>query len=739
MPPTAQLPPVPDVELDDSSEVVHLRAGATSVVCALAPTTFPWVVHWGPDLGEIDDHGLAALVRAVMPPVGDSLVYSLPEVSVLPELACGWLGRPGLTGSREGRAWAIRCDAVIHQIEVAGSPAWPAGPNGAVRLRSVGTDANGALEVASELELHPSGVVRLLASVRNMGADAYEVQALLPALPVPSTADELLDMAGRHTVERTPQRKPFDMGEWLREARGGRPGHDSATLLCAGETGFDFATGRVWGVHLAYSGNQLVAAERTFNGWRVLRGGELLMAGEVRLGPGERYDSPALVASWGDGLDALSGRLHRYVRDRTQHPRTPRPVLLNTWEAVYFDHQIERLTALAEHAARVGVERFVLDDGWFRGRRDDSRGLGDWYVDENLWPDGLSPLVDRVRELGMEFGLWFEPEMINLDSDLARTHPEWIFDAGHGVGLPSRHQHVLDLGHPEAYAFVLDRISELVDRYAIAYLKWDHNRPLLDAGHAPTGAPGIRQHTLALYRMLDALKRRHPGLEIESCCGGGGRIDLGILERTDRVWASDCIDPHQRHGIQRWTSLLLPPELVGTHIGTAEDHCSDRHYALDFRAGTALWGHLGLELDLTSLTEAELGDVAAWVALHKQLRPLLHSGRVVHRDPANPALRLEGVVADDAGEAVYVLKCLEYPLTVPLGVFTLPGLDPAATYAITVEQPTVHRPDQGRPPWMAAPIELPGRVLDAVGLQAPYLRPDRLIIVRATRVSEADR
>ncbi len=290
----------------------------------------------------------------------------------------------------------------------------------------------------------------------------------------------------------------------------------------------------------------------------------------------------------------FSHRFHRFLRARPQHPERPRPVLLNTWEAVYFDMDLPKLLQLAERAAELGIERYVLDDGWFRHRHNDRAGLGDWFVDESVWgPDGLHPLVDRVRELGMEFGLWFEPEAINPDSDLARTHPAWVLQTNHGPGPDSRYQQMLDLGHPEAYQYVLERISALVAEYGIAYLKWDHNRALVDAGHTPSGRPGVHAQTRAFHRMLAELKTRHPGLEIESCAGGGGRVDLGVIEHTDRVWVSDCIDAHERHRMVRWTGLTLPPELMGTHVGSGADHTTHRSHELAFRAGTALWGHLG--------------------------------------------------------------------------------------------------------------------------------------------------
>jgi alpha-galactosidase len=727
------------------TSLVHLRRGGTSVVLRLDPDALPGVLHWGPDLGEVTESELTGLGMALQMPYVDSPIASQAVVAVLPQHSSGWPGRPGLLGSREGRAWSIAFDAVTSVVEEAGTPGWPDGPAGAVRLRSVATDSPGELEVEVQLQLIASGLVRVRAQVRNLGSQAYEVRLLEPALPVPAEAGELLDMTGRYSHERTPQRRPFDMGHWVREAWGGRPGHDSATVLCAGRAGFGFRSGRVWGVHVAYSGNQVLSAEHSPTGWRLLRGGELLLPGEVRLEPGEAYGSPWLVGSWGEGLDELSHRFHRFLRARPQHPRRPRPVLLNVWEAVYFDHDLDTLVALAERAASIGIERYVLDDGWFRHRRNDRAGLGDWYVDEDVWPDGLHPLVDRVHELGMEFGLWFEPEMVNLDSDLAAAHPDWVLQTEHGPGIPSRNQHVLDLGNPQAFAHVLDRMSALVDEYRIAFLKWDHNRPLVDAGHGPSATPGVHGQTEAVYRLMAELRARHPGLEIESCSAGGGRLDLGVVEFADRVWVSDCIDAHERQRIVRWTGLLLPPELMGTHVGSGADHTTGRVHDLAFRAGTAMWGHMGVEWDLTAVRADELEALAGWIALHKELRGLLHSGDVVHADLANPALLLEGVVALDRSDALYRLAAVDHTLTWPPGRVQLPGLDPDRTYLVTAQPPgdaaALGSPGVGDAPghldapgWGPAGVTLTGRVLAEVGLQAPLLGVDRLVLLRAKEV-----
>jgi alpha-galactosidase len=500
-------------------------------------------------------------------------------------------------------------------------------------------------------------------------------------------------------------------------------------VLCAGRAGFGFRAGRVWGVHLGWSGNQVLCAENSFTGWKLLRGGELLMPGEMVLGHDETYASPWLYASWGEGLDAFSGRFHEHLRTREVHPRRERPVLLNTWEAVYFDMDLQKLVELAERAAELGVERYVLDDGWFRGRRDDTSSLGDWVVDEDVFPDGLTPLVKTVHSLGMEFGLWFEPEMVNLDSDVARAHPEWILGTHAGPGISSRHQHVLDLTNEDAWDHVFGQISALVDRYGIAYIKWDHNRALTGAGRGRDRRPGVHLQALAAYRLMDALRARHPGLEIESCCGGGGRLDLGVLERTDRVWVSDCIDPHEGHRLVRWTGLTLPPELMGTHVGSGANHTTGRQHTLRFRAGTAVWGHLGIEWDLTTIPDEEREELRAWIALHKRFRGLLHSGRVVRADTLHDDLQLDGVVAPDGREALFRLSALDLTLGQPAGRLRFPGLAPETAYRVTPVPLTVSPKDRPRPAWYDGGAVMSGRLLDEVGLVAPLLEADDLVIV----------
>jgi alpha-galactosidase len=716
---------------NDTGSLTHLRAAGVSLVLDTRGGALPSVIWWGPDLGDLSVAAMAELARASLSPVGDSVIDAPDRVSLLATPAEGWVGTPGLLGSRAGADFSTLF-TLVEEREIPADGVVAAGR----WVRAVDEVAELALEL--DIELLGSGLLRLRASLTNTAADAsFDLGGLNLALPVPAVADEVFDLTGRHARERIPQRGPFRVGSTIRESRKGKPGLDASYLLAAGETGFGFTSGQVWGVHVGWSGNQVAYAELAYNGQRHLGGGELLLPGEIRLLPGETYTSPWLFASYGAGFNELAGRFHGYLRSRPEHPRSARPVVLNTWEAVYFEQSLERLTELAELGAAVGAERFVLDDGWFRHRRNDDAGLGDWYVDEGVWPAGLGPLITKVRELGMEFGLWVEPEMINLDSDLAREHPEWIFRAGGRRGMPSRNQYVLDLGHQGAYDYIAGRLHDLLDSYDISYLKWDHNRMVVEAGHGKYGAPGVHAHTAALYRLLDELRERHPGLEIESCAGGGGRIDLGIIQHTDRVWASDCIDALERQQIQRYTQLLLPPELIGSHVGEHQAHTTQRMLHLDFRAATAFWGHMGIEWDLTKATPADRARLAQWIAAHKAHRDLLHSGVMVVGDHPDPAIWINGVVAPDRREAIFGLTTVARSITWPPGRVRLPGLDPARVYRLAPLAPADRYPEAGRVPgWWDEGVSLTGHVISTVGVQIPAMYPEYVHLVRATAEPE---
>jgi alpha-galactosidase len=580
------------------------------------------------------------------------------------------------------------------------------------------------------------GLLRIRHTLTNNGSTDYLLDALDAVVPVPDRATESLDFTGRWARERTPQRRAVTDGLWLRENRRGKTGFDAATVLVAGTAGFGFGHGELWGVHVAWSGNHLHRLERVpvaRNAPTVtsLGGGELLLPGEITLGPDTSYPTPWLyVGAATDGLDGLAARFHGFLRSTSAHPTTDRPVTLNVWEAVYFDHNIGSLRELADRAARIGVERYVLDDGWFGGRRHDRAGLGDWTVAPEVWPDGLSPIVDHVHRLGMQFGLWFEPEMVNADSDLYRAHPDWILASGGRIPPEERHQQVLDLTQPGAYRHILDQMTAVLADHPVDYVKWDHNRNAVDAGSAIVdGRPAVHAQTAAFYRLLDELRSRFPHVEWESCSSGGGRIDLEVLQRAERVWTSDQNDALARQVIQRWTSQLVPPEYLGAHVSSPRSHQTHRLLPLDFRAGTALFGHFGIEWDLAAATDDDLAALARWIDVYQTHRGLLHSGRTVRLDSAVDAAWVYGVVAPDRSAAVMAYAQLdELPHEPPR--FRVPGLSRTGRYTVT-------RIDPAAWPAYAVPgtASISGAALADVGLPGPPPAPLSVIVVHLRQTS----
>ncbi len=660
---------------------LHLRAGATSLLLDFGPgTQLPAVVHWGSDLGPLDADLAHSLTVANTPLIGINCVDEPVRLSLPVEARGGFTGRPGLSGSRAGRSWSPAFG--VTSIAVNGQAINGFHEDGPCQVAVTAADAEACLELTLHLELSDCGLLRMRAQLTNTGAE-YTLDDLVLTLPVPDRAGEILDLAGRWGRERSPQRAPFAVGTHLREGRKGRTGADAATVLHVGTPGFNFADGEIWAVHTAWSGNHTHYAELTFDGNRVIGGGELLLPGEVRLGTGEHYTSPWLYAVYGRGLDEIARHFHTFLRSRDNHVGWHRPITLNVWEAVYFDHDLDRLLDLADRAAALGVERYVLDDGWFGARRNDLRGLGDWTVSPDVWPKGLHPLVNRVRERGMEFGLWFEPEMINEDSDLARAHPEWIMAARAELPVESRHQQVLNLAIPECYDNILGQILAILDEYDIGYLKWDHNRDLIEAGTRPDdGRAAVHGQTEALYRMLETIKKAHPGLEIESCSSGGARVDLGILSHTDRVWVSDCIDPLERQQMMRWTTQLLPPELLGSHIASGRSHTTGRTHDLNFRAATAVFGHLGIEWDLIEASDRALAELAAWIEFYKANRELLLTGDLVRMDEPGDGFLVHGVVSPDKSRAIFALVEIASPLADPGPRLRFRHLDPETVYRV---------------------------------------------------------
>jgi alpha-galactosidase len=702
--------------------------GATCTLLLLQhPQGLPEIVHWGarlPDGLALD--ALPALrERGVRP---NSLDQDVPQATLLPTLGAGTFHAPGLATHRDTQDWtADFSDVAVRQQ-----------PDG---LTVGATDKIAGIGLRIHLGLAPAeDVLTMRIELTNTGTTPLHIATLAAGVFLtPDRASELLTFDGYWGHEFTERRLPLVAGLFASENRRGRLSHDRFPALIAGTAGLSEDSGEVWGFHLGWSGNHRSTAERLDDGRALVMLGELYHPGEAMLAAGATLTTPVAFAAYSDsGLSGLSRKFHAHVRAhvlRWPNGRmAPRPVTLNTWEGTYFAHDLARLKQQATAAAALGIERFVLDDGWMKGRHDDTAGLGDWIADPQKYPDGLAPLATHVIGLGMQFGLWVEPEMVNPDSDFFRAHPDAVL---HVAGRPlrtARHQLVLDLTRTHVADAIHASIDTLLRELPIAYLKWDMNRDLVAAGDA-AGRPAYHAQVLALYALLDRLRAAHPLVEIESCASGGGRPDYGILARTHRVWTSDCTDALQRLTIQRGASRFLPPEILGAHIAASPNHQTGRRHTLGFRAAVALFFHLGVELDPLLLGETEAAEIAAWIALHKRLRPLLHHGHHVAA-PALAGRSLRGVVAHTGVEAAFLVAqevASDRRLAAPL---LLPGLDAAATYRLTAPAPQ-------RPPARASAaasrlfgdgLIVAGALLGHVGLAAPDLPPESALVLHATRL-----
>ena len=577
--------------------------------------------HWGARIEPVPPFCLEEVRGAAT----FSMDADVP-LDLAPTLGAGWFGPAALVAHRDGRQ-------LVHSWAVA--ECRHDGRSLLLTLR----DAAAGIELEQRIAIDPaSDVVTLSASVTNRGDVQLAVEWLASGvLPLPAHCRSIRSFTGRHNQELGEAIELIPRHAWRREQRRGLTGHGGPPGLFVMGEGAGWHVGEVWAAQLAWSGNHLLAVERDDQGSWILSAGAALAPSEIRLDPGQRHDAPELLVTWsGNGLNPASQNFHSAVRARCDRPIvTPRKVHLNSWEGFYFDHDEPRLMALATDAAKIGVERFVLDDGWFRGRDDARAGLGDWIPDPRKYPRGLGPLADHVVGLGMEFGLWVEPEMVNPDSDLYRAHPEWALGSAAGIALPTaRHQLVLDLGRAEVQDYLFAALDALLVDLPIAYLKWDHNRDLAPQIGADGRASGHRQ-TLGAYTLIDRLRAAHPAVEIEACAGGGGRSDAGMARRVDRFWTSDNLDAVSRVAIQRGFLAFLPPEMMGAHVGASPAHATGRSQSLDFLGAVALPGHFGVELDPATLAADDRAALAAAIARYKGLRERLHHGRTWLGDGAD--------------------------------------------------------------------------------------------------------
>lgn len=503
---------------------------------------------------------------------------------------------------------------------------------------------------------------------------------------------DMLHFYGRHAMERKMERSPLQHGFQGVESRRGYSSHQQNpfVILCKQDANEEY--GWCYGVSFVYSGNFSIQAEVSQMDLTRLTVGIQDTQFEFHLEPGESFTAPEVILSFSEnGLGQLSRNYHKAIRHnlcRGKYKTERRPVLINNWEATYFDFTPEKLVAIAKDAKELGIEMLVMDDGWFGKRDSDYSGLGDWFVNEKKLKGGLKNLVEEVNKAGMKFGIWFEPEMISEDSDLYRAHPDWALTVPGRSFTRARHQLVLDFSREDVRTYIFDRMCEILESANIEYVKWDANRHLTDVWSAklPADRQGevFHRYILGLYDFLGKLTQRFPNLLIEGCSGGGGRFDAGMMYYHPQIWCSDDTDAIERLDIQYGTSFGYPISTVGSHVSVCPNHQTGRSVSMKTRGIVAMAGTFGYELDITRLSQEEKDMVKIQVEEFKKYYSLIQQGdyyRLTDDGRKSPYVAWE-FAAEDGTEAllnVVTLRVRAYamPYTV-----RIKGLKPEAVYEV---------------------------------------------------------
>jgi alpha-galactosidase len=551
----------------------------------------------------------------------------------------------------------------------------------------------------------------------NTGETPIEIEQLFfGMLHLANGTTELMSVSGAWAQEFQTQRERLPVGRRVIEHRSLQTGHAANPffLLNRPEQAWE-EHGTVYFGALAYSGSWQLSFEQLTGTDVRVHGGYHPFDFGLTLAAGAQHKTPALVCGVCDeGWGGASRRLHAFTRERilpmavagvpaappepqeevggtVRRPATAerrlaganvRPILYNSWEATYFGITEQNQIELAQKAAAIGVELFCLDDGWFGGRRFDVAGLGDWTVSPDVFPNGLEALIAEVNRLGMDFGLWVEPEMVNPDSDLYRAHPDWVLHFPGRTRTEARCQLILDFGRDEVVEYIFNALDSLLAQYNIAFIKWDMNRNVSEPGSV-VGKAIWQTHVAGVYGIIDRLRAKYPHLTIESCSGGGGRIDLGILGRTDQVWTSDNTDALDRLRIQEGFSLAYPARVMEAWVTHEKNHQTNRFHELSTRFDVAMRGALGIGASLNGLDEAELKEYASYIAFYKRIRHIVQGGdlyRLERLEEADASTIL--YVLPDGCEAVYSVVVHSHKLGQFRRMVPLRGLDPSATYDV---------------------------------------------------------
>ncbi len=669
------------------------------------------VIYWGPRLK--DDEDLQTLYAASKLDVTGGMLDANPELSICPEATRSFPGQPGLI-LRQENGEPLLPKFCLSEVE-----------EDQHRLILHYEDTNSEIRYSAFFEINPKTHIITSQTRLEAGSPILLHWLSAPVFPAPQLSDEMIDVAGRWCGEFQLNKTPWSAGIRYRENRTGRTGHEHFPGLIVPCRGATNTQGQAYGFHYGWSGGHRMVAEELPDGRRQIQFGH---AARMETKAQRIFETAPLYAVYsGDGINGCAISFQRHLRDEIvtfPDPDRPRPVHYNCWEAVYFDHDLPVLKDIAQRAADLGAERFVLDDGWFGQRDDDTRALSDWEVDPRKYPDGLKPLIDHVHGLGMSFGIWFEPEMINHDSDVFRAHPNWAL--GGEDQILGRQQMALNMALPEVRAFLFERISKVLRDNPIDYIKWDHNRvlPMPDASQ-----------TRGSYQLIDDLRFAFPNVEIESCASGGGRIDFGILSRTQRVWLSDSNDAIERLNIQHNASIFLPLVVTGSHVGPRKCHTSGRMLSMSLRGWVAAQRHLGFEMDPRELDTQEIKTLKSITSWWKANRNWMQKADILRLEHVDPAIVAEQQLAQNkdrfvvfAGKATTSRQIAPRPLQ-------LTRLDPNATYRIELlNKEDAEALSRGDLLIKKQAIELSGRYLMSYGITLPWSFPESMWVIEGRKI-----
>ena len=659
-------------------------------------------LYYGPAIGGSDLRGLEFYSDCGFSPQPAGMDrqrdYSLDTLcqeytgSGVGDYRIGCLRLAGPDGGRAADLRFVSAEAVPGKYSLPGLPAACAEDGACETLRLKLRDAVHGLAVTLLYGVFAQAdVITRAALLENEGSGPIRLdKAASACLDLPFGKWELIHFHGRHCMERQPERVPLSHNiQTLRSARGASSHqHNPFAILAAPHTTEE--AGECLGAMLVWSGNFKIECEVSQMQSTRLVAGVSDDDFSWTLEPGGQFAAPEVLFCYSDqGLSELSARYHRFLQRhiiRSPWRDKPRPILINNWEATYMDFDAQRIWDIARQARDLGVEMLVLDDGWFGERSDDSSGLGDWQFNEKKLGCTFDQLIGRVREMGLLFGLWIEPEMVCANTALYAAHPDWALSIPGRAPATGRSQLVLDLGRPEVVDYLYDIFHRLLAEHDIAYIKWDMNRNLTDV--YSRALPPERQgeaayrYMLGLYSLLDRLTRDFPQVLFEGCAGGGGRFDAGMLCYCPQIWCSDDTDAIHRIKIQYGTSFGYPPCAMGSHISASPNHQTGRSTLLSTRAVVAMAGTFGYELDLQKLTADEKEMVKAQIVRYKQLQPLLLEGRCERltdavTDTCFTAWQFTAPDRSRAAVSVVVIDPQANPWPIHI---RLRGLDPQALY-----------------------------------------------------------